>query len=68
MSPSAEQLSVAVAEKFTTAQHSPVSLHTPRMSSGQVSSGGVVSSTVIVWVSELSLPQRSVAVQVRSSV
>jgi hypothetical protein len=32
---------------------------------GQVITGGVVSTTVIVWAHEAALPQESVAVQVR---
>ena len=59
-------VSVAVAEPVA---EGPVgSPHSTVASAGQVMTGGVVSTTVIVWTQEAVLPQSSVAVQVREMV
>ena len=55
------QVSVAVTVKFTTAEHWPASLFTV-MFGGHVTTGGVVSRTVIVRVLRVVLPALSVAV------
>ena len=59
-----EQLSVAVAPPML-AGSSELPHSTVRLA-GQVRTGGIVSSTVIVWVQLMLFPQASVAVQVRA--
>ena len=57
-----EQLSVAVADPVA-----PISVGEPQVScllEGQVITGAVVSTTVIVWLAVLLLPHKSIAVQV----
>ena len=66
MFPLDTQLSVAVA--LPVLEGSVPASHSTSMSAGQVMTGGVVSSMVMVCVQEVALPQASVAVQVLNRV
>src|SRR5437762_13463210 len=59
--------SLAVAPLFQlfSAARLPAPSHSTVLSAGAVTTGGVLSSTVMVWLHEAELPHSSVAVQVR---